>query len=142
MSKGYIAKASITINAGADKVWEALIDPSLIKQYLFGTEAVSDWKEGSPIAYRGVWEGKTYEDKGRILRLLPGKLLESTYWSSMSGLEDAPENYDTIAYELTEVEGGTRLSIVQDNNPSEESARHSEGNWNMVLKGMKALLEK
>ena len=57
-----IAIATITINASTSKVWDALTKPELIKQYLFGTEVATDWQVGSPIRYRGVWEGKTYED--------------------------------------------------------------------------------
>jgi uncharacterized protein YndB with AHSA1/START domain len=44
--KGLIAKVSITLNAPIAKVWNALVNPEIIKQYLFGTNVVSDWKEG------------------------------------------------------------------------------------------------
>ena len=77
--KGIIARQSIVILAPPARVWKALTDPDLIRQYLFGTEAISDWKAGSPIRYRGVWEGKSYEDKGVVLRAEPGKMLETTY---------------------------------------------------------------
>ena len=36
---------------------------------------------------------------------------------------------------------GTLLELGQDNNDSEESAAHSKANWEMVLGGMKELLE-
>ena len=49
MDKPLIAEASIHINAPLGKVWEALVHPELITQYLFGTTVVSDWKVGSPI---------------------------------------------------------------------------------------------
>src|SRR5512137_2381004 len=101
MSKTYVAKAAITINAPASKVWDALTKPDLIQQYLFGTEVTTDWRVGSPITYKGTWAGKTYEDKGRILQIEPGKLLVSTYWSSLSGVPDIPENYKTVRYELS-----------------------------------------
>src|SRR5512137_2683690 len=99
MNKGWIAKAAITINAPASRVWDALTNPHLIKQYLFGTEVATDWKVGSPITYRGTWEGKSYEDKGKILQIEPGRLLVSTYWSSLSSVPDIPENYKTVRYE-------------------------------------------
>jgi uncharacterized protein YndB with AHSA1/START domain len=141
MSKTYIAKAVITINTPASKVWDALTRPDLIKQYLFGTEVVTDWQVGSPITYKGTWEGKTYEDKGKILRIEPGKQLVSTYWSSLSGVPDIPENYQTVRYELSAESDGTRLTITQDNNDTQEAAAHSEQNWKMVLDGIKKLLE-
>jgi len=52
-----------------------------------------------------------------------------------------PENYNTVTYELSGANGGTKLTITQDNNESEESAQHSEQNWNAVLAKMKQLLE-
>jgi uncharacterized protein YndB with AHSA1/START domain len=141
MEADFIAKASIDVQAPASKVWEALTRPELIKQYLFGTQVVTDWQVGSPITYKGVWQGKPYEDKGRVLQVEPGKLLVSTFWSSLSGDADIPENYKTVRYELSPSGGGTTLTILQDNNASQEEAEHSEQNWKMVLEGIKQLLE-
>jgi uncharacterized protein YndB with AHSA1/START domain len=137
----FIAKVSINIQAPASKVWEALTRPELIEQYLFGTQVVTDWQVGSPITYKGVWQGKPYEDKGKVLQAEPDKLLVSTFWSSLSGDADIPENYKTVRYELSPAEGGTRLTLIQDNNASQEEAGHSEENWKMVLEGIKKLLE-
>jgi len=141
MTKTFIANAAITINAPTARVWDALTQPDLIKQYLFGTQVTTDWQVGSPIVYEGTWEGKAYQDKGVVLQVEPEKLLVSTFWSSMSGLPDIPENYQTVRYELAAEGGGTRLTIIQDNNASPEDANHSAQNWSMVLDGMKKLLE-
>ena len=135
------AKATITIDAPTSKVWDALTRPDLVKQYLFGTDVITDWKVGSPIRYKGVWQGKAYEDKGKVVQFVPGKLLVSTFWSSLEGLPDTPENYKTVTYELTAQGSQTQLTISQDNNDSEEAARHSEQNWQMVLGGIKKLVE-
>jgi uncharacterized protein YndB with AHSA1/START domain len=141
MNKKLTAKATTTIGAPSSKVWAALTRPHLIKQYLFGTEVISDWKVGSPITYKGEWEGKAFEDKGRILKMEPEKLLMSTHWSPLSGVPDSPENYHTVTYTLSEKDGSTEVTITQDNNASEEEKAHSEGNWKTVLAGMKKLLE-
>jgi uncharacterized protein YndB with AHSA1/START domain len=141
MNNAFPAKATITINAPAPRVWEALTDPSLIKQYLFGTEVTTDWRVGHPITYTGDWEGKQYEDKGEVIEKVVGKLLVTTYWSSLSGLPDIPEYYKTVRYELTPEGTGTKLTITQDNNDTREDASDSEQNWKMVLEGIKNLLE-
>ena len=141
MTKTVIARATTTINAPASKVWDALTKPELIKQYLFGTEVTTDWQVGSPIRYKGEWQGKPYEDKGEIVQIEPRKLLVSTFWSSLGGLPDTPENYNTVRYELSPEGDGTRLTVTQDNNPTEEAASHSEQNWQTVLDGIKKLLE-
>ena len=137
----YLAKATILIGAPKPKVWEALTKPDLIKQYLFGTQAITDWQVGSPITYKGVWEGKPYEDKGKIIQFEPEKLLVSTFWSALAGLPDTPENYKTVRYEIFSAGNDTRLTITQDNNATQEEANHSSENWKMVLDGIKKLLE-
>jgi len=142
MKETFLAKASIEVEARVAAVWKALVDPEMIKKYLFGTEATSDWKVGSAITYKGIWQGKPYEDKGRILELVPNQLLKSTYWSGMSGLEDKKENYSTVTYSLSEKDGKTTLLVTQDNNPTKESAAHSENNWGTVLKGLKEIVER
>jgi uncharacterized protein YndB with AHSA1/START domain len=141
MNQRFIAKAEVRINAPAARVWEALTKPELIKQYLFGTEVATDWQVGSRITYRSVWQGKAYEDKGEVLRVEPEKLLVSTFWSSFSGLPDAPENYKTVMYELSAEGGTTRLAVTQDNNSSQAEADHSEQNWRLVLGKLKELVE-
>ena len=140
-NNNFVAKATISIDAPATRVWDALTQPELIKEYLFGTQVTTDWRVGSPIVYEGVWEGKVYKDKGKVLLVEPGKLLVSTFWSSLSGVPDVPENYQTVRYELSDEGSGTRVTVTQDNNATQEDANHSAQNWHMVLEGIKKLLE-
>ena len=142
MEKGLTARKSIAINAPVAKVWHALIDPAMIKQYMFGTEVITDWKVGSPIKFKGVWQGKEYEDKGTIVQLIPEKILQYTFWSSMGGFEDKPENYANVTFSVEARDGGSILTVSQDNNDSESAREHSEKNWGMVLDSIKKLLEK
>jgi uncharacterized protein YndB with AHSA1/START domain len=134
-------KTSIEVNAPAAKVWKALTDAAIVKQYFFGTNVKSDWKKGGPIIWEGEWEGKTYQDTGKILDIDPGKYVKYNYWSSMSGTEDIPENYADISYTLSENNNKTMLTITQGNIKSEESKTHSEQNWQSVFGKMKELVE-
>src|SRR6266852_4565491 len=142
MDKKLIAKVSATINAPIAKAWDALVTPELIKRYFFGTTVVSDWKEGSSITWNGEWQGKTYQDKGVILRHDPKQMLRYTHFSPLSGLPDKPENYHTVTIDLVKQGDQTLVTLTQDNNPSEEAKQHSEKNWGMMLAGLKKLLEK
>ena len=141
MEKNLIIKKSIIINAEPSMVWDALTNPEKIRQYLFGTNAISDWEVGSPITYEGVYQGKAYKDRGTILQSEPERIFQSTYWSSMSGTEDKPENYATVTYELSKENNGTRLTLTQDNCKTPEQKKHLEGNWAMVLEGLKKVAE-
>ncbi len=141
MSKPFTVNVSIEINANTATVWKWLTTPDLIKQYFFGTETETDWKKGSPIFFRGEWEGKKYEDKGMILDSEQGKFVKYNYWSSMSGMPDIPENYATITYELAAKGNATILSIIQDGIDTEERKTHSEQNWLAIMGGMKKMVE-
>ncbi len=90
MSKGIVANVSTTISAPKSKVWDALVNPTAIKKYMFGTDVVSDWREGSPIVWRGEWKGKPYEDKGTICHVERETRLEYTHFSPLAGQPDKP----------------------------------------------------
>ncbi|HEY8783695.1 MAG TPA: SRPBCC family protein [Mucilaginibacter sp.] len=133
-------KTKITFEAPISKVWQGLTDPAIVKQYFFGTNLKADWKVGGRITFSGEWEGKTYEDGGTILEIDPPKLLKYTYWSSMSGTEDTPENYNNITYELSENKGVTTLIIIQEGVKNQEALEHSEQNWQSVFDGLKKII--
>lgn len=141
MSNTYTATASTTIDVPPDTVWDALTEPELIEQYVFGATVETDWEIGSPIVFRGEWEGETYNDKGEIQRFEPERVLEYTHWSPLSGKPDVPENYHTVTWELTGRDEETAVTLTQDTNETEEARDHSEENWKMVLSNLKELLE-
>ena len=136
-----IAKVATTINASVEKVWDALTDPGMIKKYMFGTTVISDWKEGSKIIWKGEWEGKTYEDKGKILHFEPKKSLQYSHFSPLSDLHDNPENYHIVTIDLEEKYNQTTVTLTQTNNPDEKTKDQSEKNWKMMLTSLKKLLE-
>ena len=138
----HIARATTTIDAPASRVWDALVDPPSIQQYMFGTNVESDWKEGSAIRWKGEWQGKAYEDKGVIRKIEPPRVLQYTHFSPLAGLPDQPENYHTVTIELNERDGRTDVTLSQDNNPTDEAREHSEKNWRMMLDGLKKFVER
>jgi uncharacterized protein YndB with AHSA1/START domain len=142
MDKNLVALASIKINASPAQVWEALVDPRAIQQYFFGTKVVTDWQEGSPILWKGEWQGKAYQDNGIILQFKPPERLQYSHFSPLSGSADAPENYHIVTVDLLPEGEQTRVTLAQDNNSTEEEREHSKQNWNMMLAALKKFLEK
>ena len=138
----HVATAETEIDASPGRVWEALTDPEQIKEYMFGSEVVTDWTKGSPIVWKGEYEGKKYEDKGEVVEIEPERRLKVTHFSPLSGQDDVPENYHTLLYELQEHGGTTRVSLSQDNNPSKEAAEHSRENWEKMLAALKQVVER
>jgi hypothetical protein len=68
-------------------------------------------------------------------------LLKYSYWSSMAGTENKPENYNDITYELEETDGTTTLVITQEGVKDQQAAEHSQQNWKMVFDGLKKIIE-
>lgn len=97
---------------------------------------------GSPIIFEGEWEGKSYHDKGIILDMKKKKLIKYNYWSSMSGIEDKPENYVIITFELSGEDNDVTLTVTQENIPDKKTKEHSQENWKMVMNNLKKLVEK
>jgi uncharacterized protein YndB with AHSA1/START domain len=142
VTKGLVATANININVPVDAVWKALVDPALIKQYMFGTDVVSDWKIGGPIIWKGEWQGKHYKDKGVILKFEPPHLLRYSHFSPLTGRADRQENYHTVTIELAREGNTTGVTLTQDKNEDEADRVNSRQNWQMMLEGLKHLLEK
>jgi uncharacterized protein YndB with AHSA1/START domain len=135
------ATANITVHASLAKVWDALINPELIKRYMFGATVVSDWKQGSPITWKGEWKGKPYEDKGRVLELQPQARLRYSHFSPLAGVPDLPENYHNVTIDVSEHDGEVRVDLSQDNNKTEQARDESQRNWGMMLAGLKKVVE-
>lgn len=140
MQTNHQSKYQTIIKAPIDEVWNALVNPEIVKQYFFGSNQETDWNVGSQILWTGEYEGKTYVDKGVVLEFLPNKKLSYSYLSRWSGLENKPENYLVVSYEVKPAEHGTELTIIQSNY-DEEKAKHSAENWAVVIEGLKKLVE-
>ena len=135
------ARATIHVDVPRADVWHAITDPDTIARYLFGSRVETDWQEGSPILYRGEWEGKPYEDKGMILEVVPGERLVSSYYSPLSGKPDVPESYQTVSYLLADDAGGTEVTITQDGCADDAEAERMSENWGMTLGSLKSVVE-
>src|SRR3989337_1358057 len=91
-SKPLYVKNTITINASPLRIWDALTNPEQTKKYMFGSETVSDWKIGSPLLWKGSYEGNEMVFvKGNIVDIKPGKFLAYTTIDPNSDtIEDIP----------------------------------------------------
>ncbi len=138
----FMANVAIEINSSRSEVWDALINPSAIKQYMFDADVESTWHEGSDITWKGEFNGETYEDKGVILQMESEKMLKYTHFSPLSGKADEPDNYQIVTVYLADGADKTEVSLTQENNTDENTRLESEKNWMVMLEGLKKYVEK
>jgi uncharacterized protein YndB with AHSA1/START domain len=144
MAETFVAQVSMTINGSRAKVWDALVNPEMIKQYMPVTTVVSEWREDSAIVWTSDFQGKAFEVRGTIVRLEPERLLEYDHSRPIfrsSGAAHSRETRQRVTIELRDDGGRTHLSVTERGNKTKRELDHSEGSWRMVLHGMKALLE-
>jgi uncharacterized protein YndB with AHSA1/START domain len=116
---------------------------------MFGCEALSDWKEGSPLIWKGTFNGvELVAVKGTIKKIQPGKYLEYTVIDPNNPkIPDLPENYLTITIDLTEEDGQTLATVTQGDYSTvadgDNRYKHTVdgGGWTPILEAIKALVE-
>ena len=149
MEKLLFVKNTIVIDAPAAKVWDVLTNPQQTKKYMFGCEAISDWKPGSELLWRGAYEGKEMVFvKGIVLEIKPVELLKYTVIDPNSSMPDIPENYLNVTYQLKEENGKTVFTVTQDGferaadgeRRYKETYNNGEG-WNPILIQIKKIAE-
>ena len=149
MSQPLIVSSAIDIGVPVEAVWDALTNPEMTKKYMFGCEALSDWRPGSPLLWKGSFNGlEMVAVKGNVVSIEPGRSLVYTAIDPNNPeIPDVPENYLIVTYELSEHGGQTRLAVSQGdyNSVAQGAKRYEEtmagGGWTPLLVQIKALLE-
>lgn len=148
MDKELTIKNSIEIDAPAAKVWDALVNPAQTKKYMYGCEPITDWKPGSEMLWKGVFDGhEMVAVKGHIVDIRDKSFLAYTTFDPNSTTEDLPENYATVTYTLSEAKGKTTFTVTQgdfaklaDGEKRYKDATN-EGGWGPLLEQIKRIAE-
>ena len=131
----------ISVNTPASKLWKVITDPAFVKSWQYGSDLETSWEVGAPIRFKTAWENNVFEQWGIVLEYQPFKVLRYTLFAPRPGMEDSPENYFEMIYQLTESGATTLLKIIQEDNRPGAVQEPLQGEENEVLKGLKALAE-
>ncbi len=135
-----VIKKDRQLKSDIKTVWTVLTKPDEIKKWL-GVDVKSDWTSQSDITFTFTWGGKEYVDKGRIISFDNEKSFTYSYWSSLSGLPDEPENYSKIEFLIEPNEKGVFLRLTHSEFATETMYQHSDKNWEETLDVIKKLSE-
>jgi uncharacterized protein YndB with AHSA1/START domain len=128
----------IYIKTTPERLWEAITDTELRRQYSFGIGVISDWTPGShyegvhPMAPSPITEGENLEVDP------PRRLVQSfrALWSD----EVKSEGTSRVTWEIEPVADSCRLTVTHDQ-LHDRANSEIYGGWPMILSGLKTLLE-
>lgn len=127
------------INTTPEKVWNALIDNEMIKQYWGRHKNVSDWKVGSTWLHQDYDSG-TIDIDGKVVEVEAPKRLVLTWAGANEDLRE--EKPSRVTFEIEPVLDVARLTLTHDE--LEARSKMLEGimvGWPSVLSSLKTLLE-
>ena len=133
--------STIVLDAPIEKVWNALTQPALVKQWQYGSDLITDWIVGNKIRFRNEWEDQVFEQWGTVLEVIPNQKIKYSLFFPRPELEDKPENYFIMSYILTEENQKVKLEILQEDNRPGAIQEEPQGEENPILQGLKALIE-
>ena len=133
--------STIVLDVPIEKVWNALTQPDLVKQWQYGSDLITDWIVGNEIRFRNEWEDQVFEQWGTVLEVIPNQKIKYSLFFPRPELEDKPENYFIMSYILSEENQKVKLEILQENNRPGAIQEEPQGEENPVLQGLKTLIE-
>lgn len=127
------------IRTTPQRLWSALTDPELMKQYWFGMHCESQWTAGSP--WRLLFTDGRVADMGEIIEADPPRRL-AINWRNEFKPELKAEGYARCVMELEPMEAAVKLTVTHsiDRSPSVFIEKVS-GGWPRILSNLKSLLE-
>jgi uncharacterized protein YndB with AHSA1/START domain len=128
----------IYIKTTPERLWEAITEPELRKEYNFGVGVESDWTNGS--SYKSVHPstgGPLAE--GENLEVDPPRRLVQSFTALWSD-EVKAEGTSRVTWDIEQVEDSCRLTVTHDQ-LNEGANNELYGGWPMILSGLKTLLE-
>jgi uncharacterized protein YndB with AHSA1/START domain len=130
----------VEIEAPAEKVWQAIIDPEMTRQYYHETGFTADLRPGGVYAYKSG-DGEDVLT-GEILEVDPPRKLVTTF-SAQWADDISAEPPSRVTWEIEQKGSQSVVTVIHDQlEESPATYERVSGGWPGILARMKELLGK
>jgi len=128
----------VYIRTTPEKLWQALTDSEMTKQYFFGTAVETSWKPGTP--FNRVRNG-SHILEGEVVEVDPPRQLVHTFIFN----EPNPADQDPpsrVTWNIEQMGEECKLTVTHEHyNGESETYKGTLTGWNSILSSLKTLLE-
>jgi uncharacterized protein YndB with AHSA1/START domain len=129
----------VEIEAPAEKVWQAIIDPDMTRKYYYETGFTADLKPGGAYAYKNG-DGEDVLT-GEILEVDPPRRLVTTF-SAQWADDIRAEPPSRVTWEVEQRGSRSVVTVTHDQLDAAQVTYESvSGGWPGILAGLKELVE-
>jgi uncharacterized protein YndB with AHSA1/START domain len=127
------------IAATPEKVWHALIDGEVTRQY-WEHENVSDWKSGSTWKHQRSDAAHTVDLVGEVIEVKAPRRLVLTWAAPADAANKA--KHTRVTFEIEPIEDMVRLTVTHDElEAGSDMLEKITAGWPRVLSSLKSFLE-
>jgi uncharacterized protein YndB with AHSA1/START domain len=121
-----------------ERLWQALTDPEMTKDYWGRHRNISDWREGADWRHEDYDDASSVQVVGKVIESKPPRRLVLS-WSSPADAGDS-EKISHVSFDIEEFMGSVKLT-VSHRDLGEQALRNVSNGWPAILSSLKSLLE-
>jgi uncharacterized protein YndB with AHSA1/START domain len=139
MSKGPQHVHVTYIKTTPERLWQALTEGAMTKQYYFSGTVKSDWKNGS--TYRFTGPKGELQIEGKVVEADPPRKLVTTFSAVWD--DDVKKDKPSMAtFEIEPMGEACKLTVIHEGFEGETATYHQvSGGWPFIVASLKSLLE-
>ncbi len=127
------------IRTTPERLWQAITDGELTRQYYFGSPIRSDWTQGARFEMTAPHDPSEIWVEGEVLEIDPPRRLVQSFQAHWDAAMEQ-ETPSRVTWEIEQQGEASRLRVTHEGLTA-AAAQQVSGGWPQILSGLKTLLE-